>query len=837
MFIHDRQITISAAGNRKAVKWPAQTIYWSELVERLKTPVRSTETLAEYLRLPKSRQDDLKDVGGFVGGVLAGSRRKATAITGRDIIALDLDNIPAGNTQDVLRRLEGLGCAYVVYSTRKHQEAKPRLRVLILLNRTATADEYEPLTRKLASIIGIELCDPTTFQATRLMYWPSCCSDSQYVYQYGDKPFLDVDGLLALYNDWRNVAEWPEVPGVQSAHTKLAAKQGDPAEKTGIVGAFCKTYDVYKAMDIFLPGIYEPCDNSPGRYTYTGGSTVGGAVIYDNGSFLYSHHATDPAGGKLSNAFDLVRLHKFNELDDEAKPDTPTNKLPSYQAMCQLAINDAFVANLLNQERYEKATQEFSQAPDNDTNWMAILTKSSTTGTPLKTTSNVLTVLANDPLLKGKIRKDLFADKIIGCAPLPWPAREKTEGQFYWTDEDDGGLRIYIEKILGFRSREMIEDALRNYAAANSYNPVTDYLNSLTWDEKPRLDSLYIDYLGAEDCPYTRTVTRKAFTAAVARVMTPGCKFDFMTVVSGKQGIGKTTLFEKLGRSWFSNSVGTFEGKEAAELLQGVWIVEIGELGAYSRSDINAVKQFLSKCDDQYRAAYGRKTEKHLRRCVFFGTTNNHDYLKDTTGNRRFWPIDAEIQEPIKSVFNDLDDEINQIWAEAVLRWKLGEPLSLDKEMETEAERRREQHMERDSLQGQIEEFLEKPIPIDWQKWSLDRRRMFWSNSVSGDIKLVERDRICAIEIWKECLGDPRSSMPKIEALRINSVLEALPGWSRGSTARFGAGYGTQKCFKRELGMNKSLKIVNQVGQNVNQVGQNVNHPLFYNVNHVNQKT
>jgi len=174
MLINDRQISISYGNSRKSTSWPVQTLYWSELVERLKTPVRSAETLAEYLQLPKGQQDNLKDVGGFVGGTLAGLRRKANAVTGRDIITLDLDNIPAGGTQDILRRIDALGCAYAVYSTRKHEEAKPRLRVLVPTDRTASADEYEPLARKLAGIIGIELCDPTTFETHRLMYWPSC---------------------------------------------------------------------------------------------------------------------------------------------------------------------------------------------------------------------------------------------------------------------------------------------------------------------------------------------------------------------------------------------------------------------------------------------------------------------------------------------------------------------------------------------------------------------------------------------------------------------------------------------------------------------------------------
>jgi len=786
--------------------------------------------LQEYLKLSKAKQDDLKDVGGFVAGTLSGNRRKINNVVSRDIITLDLDNIPSGETQNTLLRLDALGCGYAVYSTRKHEPVKPRLRVLLPLNRTCTADEYEPIARKIASIIGIELCDPTTFETNRLMYWPSCCSDSQYVYQCGDKPFLDADGILNLYTDWRNITEWPQVPGAPQAQVKLASKQSDPESKTGVVGAFCKVYDIFKAIDTFIPDAYTTCDMDD-RLTYTGGSTTAGAIVYDNGKFLYSHHATDPAGGKLCNAFDLIRLHLFSEADEDAKPDTPTNKLPSYVEMCKLAVADNFVAALMNQERYENATKEFEKPLDNDENWMQLIKRSATTGNPLKTTSNVRIVLEHDPLLKGRIKEDTFSEFIFLEAPVPWGSRDKETGTFRWRDADSSGLREYIEKVLGFRSKDLIDDALKNHAAANSFNPLKDYLNGLEWDGIPRLDTLFIDYLGAEDCEYMRAITRKSLTAAVARVMSPGIKYDCMPVVCGSQGIGKTTIFRKLGLEWFSNSIRSFEGKDAAELLQGVWIVELGELEAFNKADINAVKSFLSKEDDQYRAAYGHTTEKHPRKNVFFGTTNDHDYLRDPTGNRRFWPVDTGAQKPTKRIWGDLDEEINQIWAEAVMRWKIGEPLFLSKEMEEEADKRRQEHMERDPLQGQIEEFLERPIPQDWQKWSLERRRMFWNGGMTGEIKLVPRDKICAAEIWKECLSENKN-MPKIEANRINRILETVKGWERASTARFGIEYGTQKCFKRVEAFSGHLKIVNQVSKNTRADGDISDKNVNYNVNH-----
>lgn len=798
MIINDRQITISAAGSRKAIFWPAQTLYWSELVERLKTPARGAETLAEYLSYPKSKQDELKDVGGFVAGILEDNRRKASNVLTRDVITLDLDNIPSGGTQDVLRRIEGLGCAYAVYSTRKHEEAKPRLRVLVPLNRTATADEYEPIARKLAEIIGIELCDPTTFEASRLMYWPSCSIDSKYLYIYRDKPFLDADGMLSLYKDWRNVLEWPEVPGVQQTHVRLAAKQGNPLEKTGVIGAFCRTYDVYKAIEVFLPGIYIPCEDGSGRYTFSGGSTTGGAVVYENGNFLYSHHSTDPAGGKLCNSFDLVRLHKFSEMDDEAKPDTPVNKFPSYTAMCELSVSDASVSALLNKGRYEKAVQDFTLAQEtqskDDFSWIAKLKKSSTTGAPANTTNNLLIIFENDPLLKGKIAFDEFASRAVVMGTVPWDI--KTE-QRQWGDLDDKGIRWYVENTYDIVSPGKVDDALGICANNHSFNRVKDYLTKLQWDGIKRLDTLLKDYLGAVDSTYTRAVMRKSLVAAVARAMTPGCKYDYMPILAGPQGIGKSTFLRILGLSFYSDSLQTFEGKEASEMIQGIWINEIGELSGFNRSETNAVKQFLSKTEDIYREPFGKRTKAYPRRCVLFGTTNDSEFLKDRTGNRRFWPVDVGIKPAIKNVWNNLSDEVDQIWAEAFLYWQLGEKLYLTDEAETQAKLEQEAHSESNAKEGIIREFVNRSIPINWDKRTLNERRLYWVTEYGNDnVETAERDRICAAEVWCECLGGDLKYMRRADALEINCILASLPGWKRLSAGyRFGSAYGHQRGF------------------------------------------
>ena len=805
MLINDRKIIITTGNNRKSINWQPLTTTLSEFYEKLRVPSRSTETMAEYLALKKSEQDDKKDIGGFVAGSLSGPRRKAGAVTGRDIITLDFDTIPPGGTEEILKRVDGLGCGYCIYSTRKHSPASPRLRLLFPLDRTATADEYEPIARYVAWSIGIEFADPTTFEATRLMYWPSCCADSEYVFTYGDKPMLSVDGLLAALDqsigDWHDVSKWPQVPGADNAYKKMAMKQVDPLSKNGVVGAFCRTYDIYGAMDTFLDGIYGPVDDSRGRYTYLGGSTTGGAVIYDNGMFLYSHHSTDPCCGRLVNAFDLVRLHKFGDLDDSADPNTPTNRLPSYTAMCKFAIEDTRVSRQLAKERADSAVRDFGQlaqvadGSDADLGWTQNLELNTQSGTIKATIDNIWLILENDPNLKGKFALNEFAGRGEVLGDLPWSPFEKRRA---WTDNDNQGLYWYFEKVYKITGNGKIDGALSLHSEKHKFNDVRNYLTGLMWDGVPRLDTLLIDYLGAADKPYVRTVTRKAFTAAVARAMEPGCKYDVMLILSGPQGIGKSTLLDKMSKGWFNDGIRTFEGKEASELLQGVWLVEISELDAFRQSDVSRIKQFLSLRADRFRAAYGRHVKDIPRCCVFFGSTNTSAFLRDRTGNRRFWPVDVGVQERKKLVWSHLDDEIDQIWAEAVMRWRLGERLFLTGEVEQDAKNEQEAHREVSSKEGIIVDFLDRPVPVEWQKWPLEKRRI-WLNgeAVTEGTELVQRDRICALEIWCEAFGGQARDFRYSESAEINDILRSLPDWEKTPNGlRFGyCGY--QRGFLR----------------------------------------
>ena len=611
---------LSVGTSRTDKIWKQVDWTWPQFIEeaRRHTSV-GTETHAEYMAMPKSKQDQLKDNGGFVAAALAEGRRKRGCCTSRCMITLDIDNAPAGATEALCETVKNLGCDYLIYSTRKHDSRHPRLRVILPLDRPVSADEYQPLARAAAQVINpdMQMLDPTTFEAERLMYWPSASSDSQTVFiNQAQGKALSTDALLSTYADWHDATEWPLCPA-ESAPKRPGGKQADPTQKQGLVGAFCRVYDVPAAIAKFIPEAYT--DAGTGRYTFTQGSTTAGAVLYDSGNFLYSHHSTDPAGGKLVNAWDLVRIHRFGSMDADAQLDTPTHSLPSYAAMAELAMRDPDVYRTLSEENLQHALEGFTpqqeEAPDED--WHSRL-EVSAKGQLLASSQNMRLLIHFDELLRGKVWDDLFAQRRKCTGPLPWDKRTEER---WWSDTDDAGLRWYFESVHHITGAGKIADAVALEAQNAARDPVVEYLNGLHWDGIPRVETLFSDYLGAEDNEYTRAVARKCLAAAVTRAFHPGAKYDQVVIFSGPQGIGKSTLVAHLGQKWFSDSLTCFGTKDARESIRGVWLVELGELTAFDKSENEAAKQFISQREDVYRPSYGRNTVNYPRRCIFFGTS------------------------------------------------------------------------------------------------------------------------------------------------------------------------------------------------------------------------
>ena len=259
------------------------------------------------------------------------------------------------------------------------------------------------------------------------------------------------------------------------------------------------------------------------------------------------HHATDPACGKLMNAFDMVRIHKFVELDVKAPEDGDAVKLPSFKAMSEFAVKDEKVKLTIARERKEKAEQEFSE--DNK-DWLKQLEYEPRSTVLKNTLKNLLLILNNDENLKGIVFNQLSDGmEIRGEVPWEHPSR-------FWRDADDAQLISYIDLIYGTFSARNYDIAVTKVADDRSYHPIREFLSSLPeWDKVARVDTILVEFLGASDNSYVRAVTRKTLCGAIARVMNPGCKFDTMLVLNGPQGKGKSTLISKLCGEWFNDSL------------------------------------------------------------------------------------------------------------------------------------------------------------------------------------------------------------------------------------------------------------------------------------------
>lgn len=659
-----------------------------EFADKLAVPVVSAVSYEEFRHMTRTQQVDEKDVGGFILAQLDRGIRNKHTVSNLCGIALDADY--ADDQFEMAMQMMELCYGYlaIVYSTRKHTPQKPRYRIIIPFSRTVTPEEHSAVGRKLAESIVSDLhyFDKTTFEANRMMFYPSINHDSEYVFKVYGHCLCDPDKVLAMYEDWHDITQWPQAPDEKEIISGNHGKLSDPLEKDGLIGAFNNAYTIQDILDDLAPDLYEQAAN--GRYTYRQADSVAGVVIYNN-RWFYSFHASDPLSYEALNAYDLARKLLFGKKDEEAHGNTKTSNLPSHKAMLEYAKKDPKVREMLSEMKQRRARMDFRAVGMDDAN---LSTNSDTTssdansgvdtadavctakqqdggvdraGDDVEVTVdnswkqsleydnygnlkgnmfNIMLIHHNDPTLRS-ISYNALSDLLEfrpapekGIQDVPW----KHPGGI-WRDADDSQLITYLELNYGSFPERIYRNALAKVADDRSYHPVLDYLDALPkWDGIPRVDRLLVLCLGAEDSAYTRAVTRKTLVGAVARVKEPGIKFDTMLVLAGPQGTGKSTIVARLGKTWFNDSLTLTDAKEkaGAEKMQGYWLMEIGELAGMRKADLELLKGFLSRQNDIFRPAFGRRATPHPRQCIFIGTTNaEHGFLRDVTGNRRFWPV------------------------------------------------------------------------------------------------------------------------------------------------------------------------------------------------------
>lgn len=404
------------------------------------------------------------------------------------------------------------------------------------------------------------------------------------------------------------------------------------------------------------------------------------------------------------------------------------------------------------ERRIERLLREAAAVRQIEATWRQelILSKS---GQARDCAHNVVLALTEAPELVGRVRLDEFKQAII-CRNLPWSPGEAWRP---WRDTDTTALAVWCQREDIMVRSATCAEAVELVASDNRFHPVREWLSGLVWDGTPRLDTWLEKYLGARPSGaskeeidkhrrYLAEVGRRWLISAPARIFRPGCKADCALILEGGQGLLKSTALATLSPqpSWFADEVASIGTKDAAQDLPGKWLIEISELSAMRRGEVEAVKAWMSRAVDHYRPSYGRSSQDFPRQCVFAGTTNADTYLADETGARRFWPVRVG-KIDIEALRRDRD----QLWAEAVAAFRAGERWWLDKEVE--------------QIAGEVQAERRQPDP--WDETVLD-----WLDRQPGDITVSE--------VLFRCLNIPSEKQDQGKLNRVASILRHA-GWVR----------------------------------------------------------
>lgn len=698
---------------------------WPVFKKQFKTPLRTTEKLAFYNKMPHDEQVANKAQNGwFYRTQTQGKRRNAKSGMPTNIITLDFDKSTVELFEEIRQGLILLGIAFFIHTSRRHTPEKPRFRMVIPLDKPLPNDAYPAVSRILAQKIDPEMTqvDPVSFRVAQMMFMPVVSIDQEFVYDEQSGEALDWEALLVDFElhvgDWRNLALLPKCEGEKLRQT--AEKAEDPWEKTGQVGTFCRAYTIPEAIEKFLPDVYEESNGGENRYTYLGGTTTDGMEVYDDGRFMYSHHGSDPASDQLLNAFDMVRIHLFGSQDEDKDEDLPILKRPSARAMLEFIADDEGYRNQHFTDNYDRESMfddiadpeldEEAYAPEHqvagdvydpeiddligtpkmtlpssrvaapvDPDWFKKLEVNPRTGEIEPSLPNIVQILMNEKRFRACLEYNEFVQKIVSrrqlnskiTSILSTPISDKVSGDPI-SDRLIGKIRAILEtpngkKKAGYGLRVTDRDmnmAVNIVSEHWSFHPVRDALSSFKWDGVARLATFLIDFLGCPDLPYYREIAVKWFVAGVARTFEPGHKFDFAIILEGVQGKRKSTMIRIIGLNWAGELKADFhDEKRLVEQMMGNFVMELPELSSFSRSSVEDMKAFMAAVINFVRLSYAHHPETFKRQCIFMGSTNKDQYLLDDTGNRRFWPCPVVVDQIDTDTMRRV---ITQVWAEAV---------------------------------------------------------------------------------------------------------------------------------------------------------------------------
>lgn len=753
------EYAVALAPRKDSRQWSQDTITWDTLVDWVQQPA------------------DHKECGNYLLGTLRGGRRTKNAIVSRSAVQLDADRADGTLFTDV----QNLPYRALVHTTFNSAPDSLRLRIIIPLDREVTPDEYTHIAHVLMNEMGADKFDPGSTQPERYMFRPAAQNRDWYRHAVVTGPEAAADQLLASFS-----TDLSTVPAPRPSRTKK-----DPQELPGVVGAFNRAYTIDEAIEAFsIP--YTKV--AAGRWQLEGARAEAG-LHEVTPELVFSHHAGDPAYGMTCSAFDLVRVHLYGILDEQVPDDTPVHKLPSHEAALEALGRDTKVL--------EQLVGEFSDEPDDPTppsgpddpddpapnTWLMDLRRNARSGKVNDEVHNWDLIGENDPVLRS-LWWDELDMSVKADRDLPWRSLEKGE---VFTGTDRANLRMHIERAYGVRPpRELLDDLVNTRAQRRSRNPVVEYLDTLQWDGTPRLEECLPGVVPTE---YTRTVARKALVAAVARMYDPGCKWDHTLIIYGAEGRGKTFWIDRMSRG-YTTSLGDIHNKDTLLTMQRSWIVTSDEGFSMRKADADSLKEFLTRTTDTFRLPYEREVMAYPRHCVIWGTTNDPTFLRRQEGNRRYLIVHAEEKLDFARM---TDHYVDQVWAEAVHLYHAGEPLFLNESESMVAAQARERYVEEDTLTGVIEEWLDTPVPDNWEDMTPDQRRE-WRVSADegfGPAGTQQIQRTCSTQIWVECLGRRLGEHRRADLLEITKSLRALPGWRPLDKRQRLPHYGPQLVFER----------------------------------------
>lgn len=750
-----REIDIATAPRRTSKQWKNGRVTRDELLRWVANPA------------------DHKECGGYLLGKLTGPRRINKNVAHRSAIVVDVDK-----PDEIFLTQIDVAFPYdsIWHSTYSSTAEDRRYRGIIFTDRDMTPGEYPAAVKQVMEDLGAHQFDTTSAEVARFMYKPSASDPAEYEWLAIDGDPIAVDGLV-------QTADIPD---------HILKTKRDPFSLKGVAGTFNRAYpNLDELVEAYsLPYVHQGAD----RWLLAGASSVAGMGQVSDGLW-YSHHANDPAHGYAQTAFDLVRIHRFGDLDAGATDKTPVNKLPSYVAMAKLAAEDprvkASVLDDLDDISTPAATPPTGPAATPpDPNWRNKLSVNPSTGAFNDDVNNWNLIRRHDEVFRLLSLNEMTAGVEV-TGDLPWRSKDDPSETFGRNDRTE--LRAHIERTCGFKPERMhLDDLVNATAARQAHHPIRDYLKSLEWDGVPRIETCLP---GVKPTEYTRIVARRVLLAAVARVMDPGCKWDHMLVLYGKEGLGKTYWLQKMSKGFYA-SLGRIGDKDTLLSMQRSWIMIADEAHALKSTSFDAQKEFLTRTEDTFRRPYDVEAQTVKRHSIFVGTTNDKNLLTQQEGNRRFLPVTVEEQVDFEAL---TDEYIDQLWAEAVTAYQLGEQWHLTESETRLAAAAREDFTLDDPKVGMVEEYLDTAVPKSWPNKAPDERA-FWFRMRGEDTMEpgVDRiDQVSAVQIMVEAFGRKAGEWREEDLRSVTDIMNRMPDWTEAPGKQEVPMYGQQKVWRR----------------------------------------